>query len=299
MRHDFYRPPAVHRIDAVLGEDGYPLAWRQRFSTPAIDGTYAEEVDEDAFGVSESDGAANMLYRVPNRSCEYTHLPSHITRGWWRAVHTTHGTFAVEVFLDELAERAGIDPVEYRLALIDELEVDRPSAPEEFPFEPERLKGVVRLVADRAGWGERLPEGRFRGVACGIDHLSYSAEVLELSVEDGRPRIHRVVAAVDCGPVINPDIGRAQVEGGIVQGLSAALGEQLTVRDGAIREGNFDDYRLLRLRDAPVEIEVHFAETDAHPTGLGEPGVPPAAPALANALYRATGRRYRSLPIEL
>ena len=299
MRHDFYRPAAVHRIEAVLGEDGYPVAWRHRFSTPAISGTYEDEVNEEEFGVGESTGAGNMLYRVLNRSCEYTYLPSALTRGWWRAVSTTHTIFAVESFVDELAERAGIDPVEYRLALIDAPQVDRPSSPEDFPADPERLKGVLRLAAEKADWGKRLPDGHGMGVACGIDHLSYAAEVIEVSVRDGQPRIERVVIAADCGPVVNPDIGRAQLEGGVIQGLSAALKERLTVSRGAIEEGNFGDYPILRLSEAPKVVEIYFVETDAHPTGLGEPAVPPAAPALANALYRATGRRFRTLPISL
>ncbi len=297
LRHDFYRPPAVHRIDAVVGADGYPVAWRHRFSTAAISGSYEERVDQEAFGVSEADGAGNMSYRVAHRSSEYTYLPSHITRGWWRAVHTTHGTFAVECFIDELAERAGIDPLEYRLALIDELPVERPGFPEDFPFRPERLKGVLRLAADKAGWGRRLPQGHAMGIACGIDHLTYAADVVEVSVRGDELRLEKVVVAADCGPVLNPDLGRAQLQGGALQGISAALGEKLTVRDGAIVEGNFDAYRLLRMADAPPVVEAHFVETDAHPTGLGEPAVPPAAPALANAIYAATGVRHRTLPI--
>ncbi len=297
LRHDFYRPCAVHRIDATLGDDGYPAAWRQRFTTPAISATVSPEIDEESFGVGESDGAANMSYRVPNRSCEYTYLPSELTRGWWRAVHTTHGTFAVESFIDELAERAGMDPVEYRLALIDELEVERPSFPEAFPFEPERLKGVLRLAADRGDWGAEVPEGHGVGIACGIDHLTYGAALVEVSAAGGDVRIERAVVTADCGPVLNPDMGRAQLEGGLIQGLSAALGEKLTVENGAIVQGNFDDYQLLRMRDAPATIEAYLVETDAHPTGLGEPAVPPAAPALANAVYAATGERVRRLPI--
>jgi isoquinoline 1-oxidoreductase beta subunit len=299
VRHDFYRPAAVHRIEAVLGDDGYPVAWRHRFSTPAISGSYEDEINEEEFGVGESTGAGNMLYRVPNRSCEYTYLPSALTRGWWRAVSTTHTIFAVESFIDELAERAGIDPVDYRLALIDAPQVDRPSAPEDFPADPERLKGVLRLAAEKAGWGKPLPEGHGMGVACGIDHLSYAAEVIEVSVRDGELSIEKVVVAADCGPVLNPDIGRAQLEGGVIQGLSAALKEKLTLRRGAIEQGNFGDYPILRLSEAPKVIETYFVETDAHPTGLGEPAVPPAAPALANALCRATGRRFRTLPISL
>jgi isoquinoline 1-oxidoreductase beta subunit len=300
LRHDFYRPCAVHRIQAVLGDDGYPTAWRHRFSDPAISGTY-EDVNEEEFGVGEATGGGDMLYRVPNRSCEYTYLPSRITRGWWRAVSTTHTTFAVEVFIDELAERAGIDPLEYRLALIDAPTVDRPAWPDSAPTEldPERLKGVLRLAAEKAGWSRSLPEGHGLGIACGIDHLSYSAEVIEVSVRNGELRIERVVCAADCGPVLNPNGGRAQIEGAIIQGLSAALREKATVRGGAIEQGNFDGYPILRMREAPKAIEVYFAETDSHPTGLGEPGVPPAAPALANAIYRATGVRHRTLPISL
>ncbi|MGD2069748.1 MAG: molybdopterin-dependent oxidoreductase, partial [Gemmatimonadota bacterium] len=135
------------------------------------------------------------------------------------------------------------------------------------------------------------------GIACGIDHLTYGAELVEVSVRDGRIAVERVVVAADCGPVLNPDMGRAQLEGGALQGLSAALGERLTVRDGAIVQGNFDDYQLLRMRDAPATIETHFVETDTRPTGLGEPAVPPAAPALACAIYAATGARPRTLPI--
>ena len=299
MRHDFYRPAAVHVIDACLDDAGMPLAWRQRFATPAIRATYSDKVDVDAFGVGESDGAANMLYRIPNRSCEYSYLDSGINRGWWRAVHTTHATFAVESFIDELAARAGKDPLELRLALIDELEVDRPEQNEEFPFRPQRLKGVLQLAAAKAGWGKPLPAGHGMGIACGIDHLSYAAEVVEVSVIDGKLRIHKVVCAADCGPVLNPNGGRAQIEGGIVQGLSAALRERITVADGRIVEGNFGDYRILRINESPLVIETHFAETDAHPTGLGEPSVPPIAAALANAIYAATGKRHRRLPIEI
>ena len=299
MRHDFYRPCAVHRIEAVLGEDGHPAAWRHRFCDPAIGATYEEEANEEGWGVDEGTGSSDMPYRVPHRSSEYTHLDVGLTRGWWRAVSTTHGTFAVECFIDELAERAGVDPVDYRLALIDVPEVDRPSQPEEFPFEPERLKGVLRTAAEAAGWGEEPPEGHARGVACGIDHLSYAAEVVELAPTDEGVRIEKVTCAVDCGPVINPDGARAQVQGALIQGLSAALKERLTVRDGAIREGNFDSYRILRIHEAPREIDVHFVQTDTHPTGLGEPGLPPAAPALANALYALTGRRRYTLPLEV
>ncbi len=296
LRHDFYRPCAAHRLEATLGADGYPEAWRHRASTPAIDATY--QGPREGFGASEGNGAGDVSYRIPNRSFEYTLLASGVPRGWWRAVHTTHTTFAVESFIDELAERAKKDPLEYRLALIDKYPVDKPADDKEFPFDPERLKGVLRLAAEKARWGQPVAAGHGVGIACAIDHLSYCAEVVETSVEGGQIKVHRVVAAADCGPVLNPNGARAQLEGGVVQALSAALHERITIDAGAVVQGNFDTYRLLRINEAPLVIEAHFVDQpDVHPTGLGEPSVPPLAPALANALYRATGTRYRSLPL--
>jgi isoquinoline 1-oxidoreductase beta subunit len=295
MRHDFYRPCAVHRLEATLGADGYPVAWRHRASTAAIDATFSSRGD---FGASEANGGGDVSYRIPNRSFEYTLLASGVPRGWWRAVHTTHTTFAVESFIDELAEKAGKDPLEYRLALIDKYPVDKPADDKNYPFDPERLKGVLRLAAEKAGWGKPVPAGHGVGIACVIDHLSYCAEVVEASVERGQVRVHRVVAAADCGPVVNPNSGRAQLEGGVTQALSAALHERITIQNGGVVEGNFDTYPLLRINEAPVAIEAYFVNRpNVHPTGLGEPSVPPLAPALASALYRATGKRYRSLPL--
>jgi isoquinoline 1-oxidoreductase beta subunit len=299
LQHDFYRPMAVHVIEASLGADGYPEAWRHRMSTPAITRTINAEAPEDELGVQESNGASDMLYRVPNRSLEYTYQPSGVPRGWWRAVHTTHTTFAVESFIDELAEKAGKDPYEYRLHLIDALQVSRPEPNKEFPWDPERLRGVLKLAAERGGWGKTLPAGHGMGIAVAIDHLSYAAEVIEVSVIDGKLRVHKVVCAADCGPVMNPNGARAQLEGGVIQGLSAALKEKITIAGGRVEQTNFSDYQILRINEAPVVIETYFAATDAHPTGLGEPSVPPVAPALASAIYRATGKRPRSLPIQL
>jgi isoquinoline 1-oxidoreductase beta subunit len=298
LQHDFFRPCAAHRIEATLGTDGLPRAWRHRMSTPAISATIGDP-EGTGYGSGESNGASDMSYRIPNRSCEYTMLPSGVTRGWWRAVHTTHTVFAVESFIDELAARAGKDPVEYRLALIDQLPKGAPNQSKEFPFKPERLKGVLTLAAEKAGWGKPLPPGHALGVACAIDHLSYAAEVVEVSEVEGKIRIHRVVCAADCGPVINPDGARSQLQGGITQALSVALKERITVSGGAVEQGNYDRYPILRIHEAPPVIETYFAETDTHPTGLGEPAVPPLAPALANAIARATGKRLRSLPLQI
>ena len=296
LRNDFYRPPAVHAIKGGLSSDGSLDVWRHRFSSAPIRATVAGKT-EDAQGTGEANGASDTPYRIPNKVFEYTALNSGVTRGWWRAVHTTHTTFAVESFLDEMAELAGADPLAFRLAMLDEVTPTPPSTSDNFVPDPRRLAGVLRLAAEQAGWHDRpVPTGRGRGIACAIDHQSYAAEVVEASMENGRIRVHKVVCAADCGPVYNPDGALAQIEGGIVQALSAALGEAVTIDRGGVVQGNFDTYHMLRINDAPVEIEAVFARTDAPPTGLGEPSVPPLAPALANALFRATGQRMRKLP---
>jgi isoquinoline 1-oxidoreductase beta subunit len=298
LRHDFYRQCAIHRLEGTLGPDGNPIAIRHRFSSAAIDASGGKS---GKFGPGESDGVGNHVYRVPNRSTEYTLLESGVPRGWWRAVNTTHGTFAIESFIDELAEKAGKDPYEYRMALIDRWVVDSPKDSKEYLFNPDRFKAVLKLAADKAGWGQPLPPGHALGIAQNVpDHLTYAAEVVEASVENGRVKVHRVVVAVDCGRVFNPDGARAQLEGGVVQALSAALGEEVTIAGGAVVQGNFDTYRLLRIGGEPARIECHWVTNDAYPvTGLGEPAVPPLFPALANAIARATGKRPRTMPLRI
>mgnify|MGYP001447824371 CR=1 FL=1 len=298
LRHDFYRPCATHRIDASLGADGMPEAWRHRLSTPSIDVTYGP-MPKAGWGPNEADGSGNMSYRIPNRSSEYSLLDSGVPRGWWRAVSTTHGVFATESMIDELAAAAGKDPVEYRLALIDKYTLPQPADSKQFPFNPERLKGVLRTAAEKAGWGRAMPAGHGMGVACSFDHLGYAAEVFEVSVINDRLRIHRVVCAADSGPIVNPTGARAQIEGGICQGLSAALKERITIAGGAVAQRNFDGYSLLRINESPAVIESYFVETDTEPTGLGEPSVPPVAAALANAVFKATGKRLRTLPLDI
>ena len=298
LRHDFYRQCAIHRLEATLGADGNPVAMRHRLCSPAIDASGGRS---GKFGAGEADGIANHVYRVPNRSTEYTLLDSGVPRGWWRAVNTTHGTFALESFIDELAEKAGKDPYEYRLALIDRWVVDSPKDSKEYPFNPDRYRAVLKLAAEKAGWGQPLPAGHALGIAHNVpDHLTYAAEVVEASVSGGKVKVHRVVVAVDCGRVFNPDGARAQLEGGVVQALSAALGEEVTIEGGAVVQGNFDTYRLLRIGGEPARIECHWVTNDAYPvTGLGEPAVPPLFPALANAIARATGKRPRSMPFRI
>jgi isoquinoline 1-oxidoreductase beta subunit len=301
LGHDFYRPCARHRLEASLDDAGYPRALRHRLCDAPIGATYHPE-RTTGFG-HESECVANTFYRVPHRKSDYVLLRSGVPRGWWRAVTSTHSVFAIESFIDELAEVAGHDPLAYRLALIDAPQpatLDAPD-PDHRVFSPQRMKDCLALAAARAGWADPLPAGRGRGLACGgFDHVSYAAVVVEASVEAGRVIVHRVVCAFDCATVVNPNGARAQVEGAITQGLSAALHERITIDGGAVVETNFHAYPLLRFDEAPARIEVHFIDRpDAQISGLGESALPPVAPALANALYRATGHRIRSLPLRL
>jgi len=200
---------------------------------------------------------------------------------WWRSVGSTHTAYAVEAFLDEVAEAAGKDPVEFRLAMLK----DHP-----------RHDGVLRLAAEKAGWNTPAPAGRFRGIAVAESFHTYVAQVAEVSVaEGGRIKVERVVCAVDCGTAINPDQIRAQMEGGIGFGLGAILKSQLTLTNGAVDQANFDTYDALRINEMP-QVEVHIVPSHDPPTGVGEPGVPPVGPAVANAVYAATKKRIRVLP---
>jgi isoquinoline 1-oxidoreductase beta subunit len=202
---------------------------------------------------------------------------------WWRSVGHTHTAFATEVFIDELAVAAGQDPYEYRRALL----ADHP-----------RHRAVLELAAGKAGWGAPLPKGRGRGIAVHESFSSFVAQVAEVTVQpDGSFKVDRVVCAVDCGVAVNPNVIEAQMEGGIGFGLTAALHGQITLKDGQVEQSNYADYPLLRIGEMP-RVEVHIVPSEAHPTGVGEPGVPPIAPAVANALYAATGKRVRHLPID-
>lgn len=300
LGHDFYRPCARHRLEACLDERGFPRAVRHRLCDPAIHATY-EGAAAKQLGRGESNGIANAFYRVPHRVSEYSLLACGVPRGWWRAVHTTHTAFALESFVDELAVTARVDPLAYRMALIDAPPVLSPPSGPAAVFAPQRMKDCLALAADRAGWTTPAPAGRARGIACsGFDHMSYAAMVVEASLAGRRVIVHRVVCAFDCGTVINPDGARAQVEGAIIQGLSAALHERITIERGRVVETNFHRYTLLRIDQAPAAIEVHFiARPEVAVTGLGEPALPPVAPALGNALFRLTGQRLRTLPFKL
>jgi isoquinoline 1-oxidoreductase beta subunit len=294
IQHDFYRPAAMHRFAAGLDERGTALAWTDRMTSTSIDAfwTPADRAKPES---TEIGGAVNLPYAIPNLRMEYSPAPTPVPVMWWRSVEYSINGFAVESFVDELATAAKVDPLEFRRRLL-----ARPRTvvipPDESELETARLLKVLELAADKAGWGRPLPPGRGRGIACLFSFDTYVAEVAEVSVEQGAVRVHRVVVAVDCGRAVNPDEIRSQMEGCVVYGLSAALKGEITIGEGRCQQSNFDDFEVLRLPEMPV-VEVHIMPSDEDPTGTGEPGLPPLAAAVANAIFAATGKRIRRLPI--
>jgi isoquinoline 1-oxidoreductase beta subunit len=264
IRHDFYRSAVLGRYRGAIDAEGKPHVWAAHFSGDA------------------GDGAAELPYAIPNQAIARTDVKTHIRLGAWRSVdHTQHGFFT-ESFIDELAHAAGKDPFEFRRALLS--------------VKP-RHKAALELAAEKSGWGSPLPSGHGRGIALVESFGSVVCEVAEVeALANGKYKVHRVVAAVDCGDVVNPDSGASQIEGGIVFGLSAALYGQITIDKGAVVQSNFGNHPMALMADSP-RTEVHFIASHAQRGGLGEPGVPPIAPAIANAIFAATGKRIRTLPI--
>jgi len=265
VQHDYYRAADVAHFRATLDDDGQPTAWIN---------TYVRE-DEPA-------EAAHIPYNIANQSIRFVDSPTHVPYGAWRSVAHTQHTFFNESFVDELAHAAGKDPFEFRRGMIG----DKP-----------RHKAVLELAAEKAGWGTPLPAGRARGIALQESFQTIVAQVVEVSIDEtGAPKVHRVVSVADCGTVVNPDGARAQIESGIIYGLTAALFGEITIEDGAVVQENFTDYDAVRLAQTP-QIDVHFIQSDAPLGGLGEPGTPCVAPAVANALFTLTGQRVRDLPL--
>lgn len=292
--HDFYRPAARHRLAAGLDGSGRPVAWQHRMASQSIAAFWGWGPDPAS---SEVGGAVNLPYAIPARRMEFAHLECAVPIMWWRSVEHSGNAFVVESFVDELAHAAGADPLAFRLGLLaGDRKISLPGEEGGPPLETARLAAVLELAAERAGWNRPLPAGRARGIAGHFSFNSYVAQVVEVSLAGGRPRVHRVVAAVDCGRVMHPDNLAAQVEGAIVYGLTATLKSAITIERGRAAQSNFDGFALLRLDEMPI-VEVHTVASEAAPTGIGEPGLPPIAPAVANALFALTGKRVRKLPI--
>jgi isoquinoline 1-oxidoreductase subunit beta len=299
IQHDMYRPYYYDRISAGLDERGMPIAWSHRLAGPSILARWAPKtlramraigfrrVIATVKGVDLDvvEGAAEPLYDLPNLLVDYVRQePPGIPTAFWRGVGPTHSVFVVESFIDELAAVARQDPVAYRRALLGK---------------SSRARAVLDLAAEKAGWGRPLPPGSGRGVSVQYAFGSYVAQVAEVTVsKDSGVRVPRVVCAVDCGIIVNPDTVKAQMESGIIFGLTAALFGEITLKGGRVEQHNFNDYRMLRINEAP-EIEVYLVNSDAAPGGIGEAGTAALAPALTNAIFTATGRRIRKLPVKL
>lgn len=297
LQHDLYRPGACHMLDAAVTPGGRILGWRHRLATHSrvagAAGNLAPRLTEyypDGFPAGH----------IPNMEVEYHLLPSAAPRGAWRAPGHVVNAFAIECFLDEIAVATNCDPVELRLEMIGA------GGPRNYMYLPQmpprtfdtaRYAAVIRRAAEASGWGKPIAKGRGRGFAAHFTFESYVAQVVEVSVADGRLCVDRITAAVDAGLIINPNGARAQIEGSINDGLSAALGQAITVHDGQVEQRNFNDYEMLRMDGAARRIDVSFIESREPPNGLGEPGVPPLAPALANAIFAATSVRLRRTPM--
>jgi isoquinoline 1-oxidoreductase beta subunit len=292
MRFSTYRPASYHTLSAELDGQGWPAAFSHRFVAGSINGQKGT-AEPDGVDVDLKDEAA-LVYSFPNASLEYVMVDSPVPLGWMRSVYALQVGFASECFIDELASAAGKDPLEYRLHL---LAKDEDIKYFDATWRISRMRGVLQLAADKAGWGKPLAAGHYHGIACFGCFSTYMAEVVEISMENDQPRVHRVVGAIDCGQVINPKILEQQIQGGVIYGLANALRAQITIDKGRIVQSNFDDYAPIRMNEAPV-VEAYFVENTEAPSGAGEPPVPPLAPALCNAIYAATKKRIRALPIQ-
>jgi isoquinoline 1-oxidoreductase beta subunit len=284
MQHDVYRPASYSRFSAALDSDGNPVAWTNRIACPSIfNHAYPGRVKNNLDGTSV-EGAADIPYSIPNIYVDYQLTETGVPVGFWRSVGESQNGFFVESFMDEVAAAAKKDPYEFRRALL-------ANAP--------RYKGVLELAAQKAGWGATLPRGRFRGIAVIAAFKSYVAEAVEVSVNqtDGTYKVHRVVCALDCGRIVNPDTIAAQMQSGIVYGLTA-MKDQITIDRGRVQQANFDTYPMVRMNEMPV-VEVFIVPSEEAATGVGEPGVPCLAPAVCNAIFAATGKRIRRLPIRI
>jgi isoquinoline 1-oxidoreductase subunit beta len=291
MRSSTYRPASLHLLSATLDGSGSPAGLTHRIIAPSISGQKGQPVPN---GVDpDLPDEAGPVYGIPNYLIEYVMTETPVPLGWMRSVYALQAAFALEGFIDELAVAAGKDPLKYRLQLLSK---DQDLTYFTTTWHTARMRGVLQLAAEKSGWEKPLPAGRFRGVACFGCFQSYMAEVAEISMENDQPRVHRVVAAVDCGQVVNPTILEQQIQGGIVYGLANALRAKITIEKGRVVQGNFDDYAPLRMEETPA-VEVYAVPSPEAPTGIGEPSVPPIAPALCNAIFAATKKRIRALPI--
>ena len=285
IQHDMYRPYWFDRLTAGLDDKGMPIAWSNRYAGSSVIARWLPPGFKDGLDPDSTEGAIDLVYALPNLRVEYVRVePPGIPTAFWRSVGPSHNVFVTEGFIDELAAAAKQDAVAYRLALLDQ-------AP--------RAKAVLTLAAEKAGWHQPLPQRAGRGVSLQFVFGTYMAQVAEVEVAaDGAVRVRRVVCAVDCGTVVNPDTVWAQIQSAVIFGITAALYGEITLKNGRVEQTNFDSYQVLRI-DAAPEIEVHIVQNSEPPGGMGECGTSAVVPAIANAIFAATGKRLRKMPIDV
>ena len=309
IRHGYLHTVSVERMEAVLDETGTVQSWLHRSAAPTIASLFSEGAQGQQLFESAM-SAINMPYPIPNVRIETAEVPAHARIGWFRSVANIPHAFAAQCFIDELAHKAGKDPKQFALDLIGPPRKLDPTSladtwnytesPERYPYDTGRLRDVIEAAAKGAGWGRQLPDGHGLGLAFCYSFMSYAAAVIEVHIDDkGEVHVVAVDTAIDCGPQINPERIRAQLEGGAIMGLALALNSEITFENGRVKQGNFHDYEVLRHGAAPPVIRTHLVNNaiDVPPGGVGEPPVPPIAPALCNAIFAATGKRVRSLPV--
>jgi isoquinoline 1-oxidoreductase subunit beta len=284
IQHDMYRPYWFDRMSAGLDANGMPVAWDHRFAGSSVIARWAPPFFKNGLDSDTTEGAIDLVYALPNMHVEYRQVePPGIPTAFWRSVGPSHNVFVTESFMDELAAAAKQDPVAYRWALLE-------NSP--------RAKAVLELAAEKAGWGQPLPQGFGRGVSLQFVFATYMAQIAEVEVSrNGTVRVHRVVCAVDCGIPVNPDTIQAQIQSAIMFGITAALYGEITLKDGRVEQSNFHDYQILRMNQAPT-VEVHIVQSRESPGGMGEAGTSAIVPAVTNAIFAATGKRLRKLPVD-
>ena len=309
VRHDFLHTVSVERIEAGLDKNGKVIAWRHRSVAPTIASTFAPNaVHAAAFELGM--GLIDMPFEIANIQCENPEAAAHTRIGWFRSVSNIPRAFAVQSMVGELAHATNRDQKDMLLELIGSpriVKLDSVKDPwnygepfDSYPIDTARLRRVVELVADKGGWGRSVPKGHGLGIAVHRSFVSYVATIVEVSVDDkGKLSVPRVDTAIDCGTFVNPERIQSQIEGAAIMGLSLAKYGEVSFKDGKVQQGNFDDFPVIRIDEAPLVTNVHIVPVDADtpPSGVGEPGVPPFAPALINAIFAATGKRIRALPI--
>jgi isoquinoline 1-oxidoreductase beta subunit len=282
IQHDMYRPYYYDKISAGLDANGKPVAWQHRIVGSSILSRFAPPAVKNGVDPDAVEVAADLPYDLPNQLIDYVRQePRAIPTAFWRGVGPTRGTFVVESFIDELAAQTKTDPVKYRRDLLGK---------------SPRALNVLNVATQAAGWGSTLPKGQGRGVSVMHAFGSFFSMVADVTVDQGEVRVNRVVCAVDCGMVVNPNTVEAQIQGGIIFAITAALYSEITIDRGRVQQNNFTDYRILRINETPT-IDVHIVKSSEAPGGIGEPGTAAAQPAIANAIYAATGKRLRQLPV--